>query len=539
VARFSNTPVAIRLRLDDRDLDAWTQSPRGWSVRVVDLGEHRGPLRFQFRSEGPDELGVAIDWAEIREAGGLVPERSRLLRLGLLLLAASMLAGLALGWLGALGALALLLLGFGVGVWRDPLGAVSAFSAGAPAALCVLALLVAFVRLLRRAWPDATLGPAAVAPALAGATAAALLLSHPFFYYPDVTSHARFVAALRADPYLAWDPSDYQKSTDTWAMREIAGQRVAFPYSPVFHLAALPLGPLLGEIAAVKAVAATALGVSLLLVHLLARAAALPEACASAAQVALFVFPVTASRLSLALFPTLLGQATDLLLVVHLARRYPLLSGARDAAWLFFFLFLAQAAYTASLFNVALLVAFFGARELWDGDRAKARRLLGAFAASLLLVVALQYARFLPVLLRDVLPHATSGSTAMQAGAGPIGRFVLFFGLLTPALALIGLLVPAPAPRHVRCLLGALLAAGGVMLTLRYAVPGVFRDAKEIELLAPTLAVLSAGGLAAVAARGRSGRVAAAAMGLGLLAWGTTAGYAAWARRFIAVGLGS
>jgi hypothetical protein len=77
------------------------------------------------------------------------------------------------------------------------------------------------------------------------------------------------------------------------------------------------------------------------------------------------------------------------------------------------------------------------------------------------------------------------------------------------------------------------------MLTLRYAVPGVFRDAKEIELLAPTLAVLSAGGLAAVAARGRSGRVAAAAMGLGLLAWGTTAGYAAWARRFIAVGLGS
>ncbi len=539
LARFSSSPAAIRLRLEGRDVDAWTQAPHGWSVREVDLGEHRGPLRFQFRSEGGDELGLALDWAEVRGAGRLLPQRDRLLRIGALLLLAPLLAALALGPHGALGVLALLLLGFGAGMWRDPLGAVGAFSQGMPAALTVLALLAAVVRLLRRAWPDVELGPAAAAPAFVGATAAILFLSHPFFYYPDVTTHSRFLAALRADPYLAWDPSDYQKSTDAWAMREIAGQRVAFPYSPVFHVLALPLAPLLGEPSAVKAVAASALGASLLLVHLLARAATLPTTWSTAAQVLFLVFPVTASRLSLALFPTLLGQATDLLLAVHLARRYPLLSGARDAAWLFFFLLLAQAAYTGSLFNVALLVAFFGGRELLDGDRDKARRLLAAYGVSLLLVIALQYASFLPVLLREVLPHAASGRAASPAGTGALSRFALFYGLLAPAVALIGAVSRSRTPRHVRRLLGALLAAGGALLVLRHAVPGVFRDAKEIELLAPTLAVLSAGGLAAVAERGRAGRAAAAALGLGLVAWGAAAGHTAWARRFVAVGLGS
>lgn len=536
LARFSDTPAAVHVRLEDREVDAWTQGPRAWSVREIDLGEHRGPLRFQFRSESGDELGLALDWAEIRGAKALVPRGDVLRRVGLLLLLLPPLAALALFRRAAFAALALLLLGLGVGLIVDPLGALMAFAQGSGSALLVVLMLALLVRLLRRAWPEVELGATAVAPALIGATAAVLLLSHPFFYYPDVTTHTRFLAALRADPYLAWDPADYQKSSGTWAMREIAGHRVAFPYSPAFHLLALPIVPLVGETQAVKAAAAFALGTSLLLVHLLARAALLTPAFAGLAALLLASFPVTASRLTLALFPALLGQAMDLLLAVHLARRYLLLSGARDAGWLFFFLFLAQAAYTGSLFNTALLVAFFAGWELLAGDRSKARRLLGAYAASVLLVLALQYARFLPVLFREVLPHA-AGSAAIRPQSGPMGRFVLFYGWLAPALALLGFNGVARAPRHVRRLLASLLGAGATLLVLRFAVPGVFRDAKEIELLAPTLAVLAAAGLSALGGRGRIGRVAAVALGLALVGWGALSGAATYAQRFIAVGL--
>ncbi|HET7292541.1 MAG TPA: hypothetical protein VFM88_08960 [Vicinamibacteria bacterium] len=535
LARFTHTPTSVHLRLEGREVDTWRQEPRGWTVREIDLGEHRGQLRFQFRFEGEDELGIALDWAEIRGAGFLLPRAGLLLRVALLLLVAPAVVGFALDRRAALAALALLLLGLGAGLVADPLGALEAFAQGAGAALTVVLLLALIVRLLRRAWPDAALGPAAVLPALAGGAAAALLLSHPFFYYPDVTTHARFLAALRADPYLAWDASDYQKATGTWAMREIAGQRVAFPYSPAFHLLALPMAGFLGEVAALKAAAALALGTSLLLVHLLARTAGLNPASAALATLILASFPVTASRLTLALFPTLLGQAMDLLLAVQLARRYPLLTGARDATWLFLFLFLAQAAYTGSLFNIALLVALFGGTELLAGDRPKARRLLGAYAASALLVVALQYARFLPVLFREVLPHASASASPPMSG--PFARFLLFYGWLTPALALLGLLVVARAPRHARRLIGALLGAGALLLLLRFAVPGVFRDAKEIELLAPSLAVLCAAGVTALGERGRRGRLLAGAALLALVGWGGAGAWTTYAKRFVAVGL--
>ncbi len=538
LARFSDSPASVRLQLEGREVDAWTQGSRGWSVREIDLDGYRGPLRFQFRSESIDELGVALDWAEIRGAGRLLPQRERVLGLGLLLVVAPLLALLVLGRGGALATLALLLLVLGACVCRDPLGAVWAFSQGAPTAIAALVLLAALVALLRRAWRDVELGPAAAAPALLGTTAAALLLSHPFFYYPDITSHARFLAALRADPYLAWDASDYQKSTDSWAMREIAGRRLAFPYSPAFHVLALPIALVVGDVPAIKAAASLAVGASLLLVHLLARAAALSVASAALAQLLLASFPVTASRLTLALFPALLGQATDLMLVVHLARRFSLLSGARDAAWLFFFLCAAQGAYTASLFNVALLVALFGGVELVAGDRPKARRLLGAYAASLVLVVALQYASFLPVLLRDVLPYAAAVAGTSRPETGPLGRFVLFYGWLAPALALLGVLSLSQAPRHVGRLLLSILGSGAALLMLRYLLPGVFRDAKEIELLAPTLAVLSAAGLASLGARGRLGRVSAVILGGALLAWGAFAAHGVYAGRFVAIGLG-
>jgi hypothetical protein len=535
LARFSDTPAVMTLVQAGRVVERWTQAPRGWTVRSFALGAVRGPLAVQLRSESPDGLGVALDWVEVQGVRGLVPRRDSLLRIAVLLLGLPLLVGLVQGArLGAL-VLGLLCLGLALASRIDRLGALEALARGAPAALCAAATLALLVLLLQRAWPDAPVRRAARV-ALPGAAAATLLLSHPFFYYPDVTTHARFLAALRENPYLAWDASEYQDRTGTWAVREVAGQRVKLPYSPAFHLLAWPYAPRLGEAAALKVVAGVALGASLVLVHVLAAAAGQAPAAAVAAQALYLLWPVTASRLCLALFPTLLGQAADLLLVVHLARRFPDMTGARAAAFAFLFLVAAQLAYTGSVFNVALVIGLFGAAELVAGAGSAARRLLGAYAAAAAAVFLLQYVRYLPTIARLVTSHADPA----QAGAGLLGpaldRFALFYDGVAPLLALVGVWALASAPRHVRRLLLASVGAGVILLLARFAAPGVFRDAKEIELMAPSLAVLSVAGVAFSWARGRAGRALGALCGLSLLAWGAASAAAIYAARFVAIG---
>lgn len=537
LARFSDTPAEITLLQAGRLVERWTQPPRGWSVRAFALGSVRGPLSLQFRSESGDGLGIALDWAELQGVRGLLPRREGWLRLFALFLGVPLLLGLVLGWRGGLLTLALLLLGLAGGAFVDRLGALEAFVRGAPATLCVAATLVGLALLLQRAWPDARVRRAS-ALALPVALGATLLLSHPFLFYPDVTSHARFLAALRDDPFLAWDPSEYQERSGSWAVREIAGERVKLPYSPAFHLLAWPYAPLLGEVGALKATAGVAVGVTLLLVHLLAVAAGLEAAAAVAAQVLMALWPVTVSRLCLALYPTLLGQAMDLLLLVHLARRFPHMSGARDAASAFLFLLAAQLAYTGSIFNTALLVGLFCAAELVSGDRAAARRLLGAYLASAGLVFLLQYVRYVPAILQQVLPHAGAAhdpTTSHPLGAA-LGRLSLFYDGLAPLLALLGGLALVGAPRHLRRLLLCAVGAGLLLLLARYGAPGLFRDAKEIELLAPSLAVLTAAGLAFVWRRRPYGVALALLLGAALGYWGISRAVATYAARFVAVG---
>ena len=135
------------------------------------------------------------------------------------------------------------------------------------------------------------------------AVAALVAFFHPFFHYPDVDTHARFLQALRANPSLLVDPTrPWQRRGDV--TRRSAGEG-ADPYAMVFHAAAWPLSPLVGDIGALKTVAVVSAAAVVLLVYPLARAAALPPAWAVLAQALAAMLPVLTSRLSLALYPDL------------------------------------------------------------------------------------------------------------------------------------------------------------------------------------------------------------------------------------------
>jgi hypothetical protein len=540
LARFSDSPATLSLYANDRLVDHWVQKPQAWGIRSIDLGAPRGSLALQFRSESKDGLGVALDWVEITGARQIVTLPRVTGPVVLLALGLPLLAWAGLGRRVALYFALGLPLVLALGLRFDRLGALVAVARGALPVLVVAALVVLAARLLAGLWPEADTSRPGRAVPLGVAVLAVLALQHPFFYYPDVDTHARFVTALRAQPWLAIDATEYQLRTGTWATRLIGEKRVLFPYSAAFHVLTVPVAAVLGDVpTAVKTAGATAFGVFLLLVYAASRAAGLEPRTAIVAQLFAALLPVEASRLSLALYPGLLGQACDLLLVTFLLLRYKQLGSARGALAAVAFLVLAQAAYTGSIFNVAGLVGFFVLFELVGGDRRLALRLLGAYATAAILVVLVQYARFIPVLLRDVLPHA-QGGVASARPMNPLraagARFLQFHG---PALSLLVLVGAASLRRvepYVRRLLAAVVATGATLLVLRYEAPTVFKDAKELELLAAPLAILAAAGFVRLWHGRGLARVLAVVAAAGFLAF-VSAGLAAlYAARFVAIG---
>ncbi len=544
LARFADSPADVRIVAGGRVVDAWHQPPRGWRVHTFSLPHHGGPLALQFRSDSPDgqAMGVALDWVELQDVRGLRPA-PRLIPgilafvLGVPVLL-GLLGGLRSGWL----ATWLLPLLAGVAVHLDRFGGMVAVSqAGIPAVVTVLGLFLAGAGLRRLAPGWLPPGPGALGLPVAGAVIALVALLQPFFYYPDVDTHADFVAVLREDPGQALDPTPYQERTGAWT-RTVAGRRVLFPYSPVFHLVALPLSPLLGEAASAKTVAVTAVGASALLVYALARGIGQSNAWAVVAQALFLSLPVVSSRLTLALFPALLGQALESLLLVFLLRHLQALPRPPVALWTGVLLLAVQAAYTGSILNVGLLLTLLALLDAVGGQRRRAFLLMGLNALAVALVIALLYARFLPTLWHDVLPAAVA-SAAAQRDEGPVSplwaagrRLWLFYGPLYPALVALGLLAIRGLEPLRRRVIASALAAGLGLLALRFAAPTLFRDVKEIELLAVTVAALSAAGLAWVARAGRLGRLAAVGAVGAATAWGLLRAAAAYGERFLAVG---
>jgi hypothetical protein len=344
--------------------------------------------------------------------------------------------------------------------------------------------------------------------------------------------------ALAANPTLLLDP------TQPWARRgdvtrEFGGTKVAIPYAVVFHALASPLAPVLGEIAAMKAMAVAALGVTLLLVFPLARALGLGVGTALLAQVLAAVVPVSTSRVTLALYPTLLGQAAITLLLAHLARRFVHLEGARDAAAATGFLLLAQVVYTGSIISVAAVVGALAMLEALGGGRRRARWLLGSWAVATAIALA-QYLGFLPVLWRDVLPHLGHDSAAAATAGDPLvlglTRLGVFYDAIFPALAVIGLLVLRTASAHARRVLAAALGAGCALAVLRFVFPGLLRDAKEVELMVAPVAVTAAAAIAYGWARGGLARAAASLGTLAAVGGGVWRSASMYADRFWMVG---
>jgi hypothetical protein len=535
VARFTRTSAEIQVVANGRTLAAWTQHPLGWRVRDVELGDWDGPLVLQFRSQAPDDdpLGVALDWVEISGASRVWPGATGVLRLALLLLGVPLVVwavtrsgATAAAFAAGLCAMAALAVG------RDLFGGLVALTAAAVPALFVTAAIGAAGLVAGRRFTCAFDRRAPIVP-WAAVLLALIALSHPFFHYPDVDTHARLVDALDAQPALALDPRPYQASTGAWT-RGIAGRRVPFPYSPAFHVLAWPIAQALGSVAAVKTLAVGALGVTLLLAHALARAVGLAPAWSLVAQALVCLLPVTASRLTLALFPTLLAQALELGLLLAMARALPIVS-TRAALGIAMVMAAVQAAYTGSLLSVPVIVACVAASEAAARERASAFRLLAAWALAAALVVAIQYRSFLPVLWHDVLPHASSASdeTGEPAVAAALRRLTIFFDHVHPGLALLGLMAlrgATPARRVWR----AAIAAGLALLALRYLLPAIFRDAKEVELLAAPVAVAVAAAWSWMWPR-RWGRAATLATAAWVVAWGSWRAASLYAERFVAL----
>ena len=537
MARYSPEPAEIVVLSEGREVERYTQQSRGMHVRELALGPARG-IDLQFRSQAADGSpgGIALDWMEV-DAGGLRPDAGVALRAAGTLIAIPLLAAVAVGAMEAglvLGAL--FAWGAAAGLAIDRLGAVLALDAAFVPALAAGAAVVMALCVLRRGWPGAVDRRAAIVPLAAGTIWLALAL-HPFYYYPDVDRHRVLLHALQDHPSLLADP------TQPWpeqVTREIGGRKVAIPYAFVFHAVAWPLAAPLGEAAAMKTAGVGALAVTLLLVFPLARAIGLGVGAALAAQVLAAAIPVCTSRVALALYPTLFGQAAITLLVVHLARRLHHLDGARDAAALTAFLLLAQAVYTGSLIGVGALAVALTVVELAAGEWRRALRILGAWGIATAIVL-LQYAGFFPVLWREVLPHVGGHAPAADAAGESflvrgVVRLEIFFGAVFPLLAVAGLAATRGTAVHARRVLATSIAAGVALAFARFLVPTVLADAKEVEMMVAPVAVASAAALAWLWDRGRAGRTASTILGAAAAGWGLWASALHYAARFTAAG---
>ena len=151
------------------------------------------------------------------------------------------------------------------------------------------------------------------------------------------------------------------------------------------------------------------------------------------------------------------------------------------------------------------------------------------------------YVGFLPTLWSGVLPHVFEAGASGPDSGGPVAMAALrrmgtFYDLVFPALVVAGLVLFRAAPLHARRVLASALLAGTAILALRYALPTALRDAKDVELLLPAVAVLSAAALCALWSRGPAGR-AAAVVALALaLGWSLARDAALYGERFLAVG---
>jgi hypothetical protein len=359
-------------------------------------------------------------------------------------------------------------------------------------------------------------------------------LNHPAFHYPDLMTHERLSAAIHEDGLaFARHPAQVIGGQGAWSKPTFAGT-VVMPYAAAFHLpfAVLALSPD-ARIQAFKLFAACVTVIPLLALVALARR----FGGSLAGPALVVVIPIYASRLSLALFPALLGHALDMLLLAWLAWHLERLREVR--VWMVGALLVAaaQVAYVSSITHTALLVValalLLAVVERGAAGRADALRVLAMGLAGATLAVALYY--------RDFLDSAV----ALAAGGGGSSQYPVsgfwevarnrtwtFFGFAYLPLALVG----APALRRqgrATLLLVAWLATYVALLLLRAKAPDLFRYAHEPLFLTPLVCLGAGEGLRRLWARGGLPRAVAAAAAAWLVVAGLRDQWAALAAQLL------
>jgi hypothetical protein len=482
------------------------------------------PLVLTFASNDPGDLALALDWVRL-EGAALRPANAalgpRLLIPGVLLVA--LLAGCGLG--AALAAALAVLVGELAWAACDPFGLVHVMTRVALPALACAALAALLLRARPRSrWVVLTF---LLSYLLKGAA-----LFHPSYFYNDVRNNRRYVEALRDDPgSLSERNHNAQVRIGVAYPRLVAGQKYAFPYSPIFFL---PFGLLPHDSTTVEeglkhAVVACA-AAEVLLVFLLAGRAFGPGSGVLGALLAAFL-PIQYSRLLLAMWSTVGGHVFDVL-ALWATLGWALVPASRRAlAFTWLWVQASFLTYVSSLFNMSLFTALTALLE-----KPLRWRLLAIGMGSALLTVGLLYFDFTLLFLREILPGflaSGTGTSAQPLGRwesllAALGRIPIFYGWIYPPLVVTGLwLARKRAPGPVFRVLSAYGSGFVVLVLLRGLGGGLFKDLKEIEFVAPLVALLTGATLEDLAARGRAGIAAATLLTLALVVFGvvTSWGY--------------
>ena len=273
-----------------------------------------------------------------------------------------------------------------------------------------------------------------------------------------------------------------------------------------------------------KQVALAAGAAEVLVVYFLSGIVLGPGPGALAALLAAFLPPMY-SRLLLAMWPSIAGHLLDSLTVITvlmLAKEPDRLSrlatfvGTTLASLLI---------YVGSLFNLG---AFVGCASL--ASLRLAPRLLAASAVPVGIAIGWLYGGFTSTFLREMVPALWAARDLTRAGAeatmgegltSAFARIPLFYGYGYPALAIAGILVMRRrVPGSVFRMIAAYGLAFLLLVVLRGASGGLFKDLKEILFVGPLVAFTSGVSLEALAARGGYGKLGAGLITLGLILFG-------------------
>jgi len=565
VRRHFLEPATVTLRVEGRAVHRFEVRARDdqpYRVEAVTLPPLDGRLPFtldiEARSTNPRPLGIAMDWLEVHRGSGRFRLPSAALTRGVLLV---LLAFATLRLAGAPGVVA-----FGGGaaavtalalvVAWSPLAAERTLRYGI-ATWLVTGLgfgLAVRARRIRTALGVETRAEAAALGALLLLALAVrlLLLLHPSFFYPDIRVHALFTHDLARnglESFLTnFTANQFRHSL---GLQFEHGPWYAFPYPPTFYLLTRPL-TLLGvrsEIAPVL-LASLANAIQTLLAFAVARRLRVPGWGPLIAAAAVPLLPLYVSRLSLALFPSLLGNTVETLLLVYLLSALNRLDRRGPIVALGLLLAAALLTYTQSWISfglmLPLLLIWQAAGSPGRSARRRQRGLLLAGALGVGLALSLFYARQVPVLLQiqqgvpmaeeSILiqkqeararlgpspeeppndPHA--GPTLdLWRGVRKAGwRLWLFYGPFAGLVGLGWLLTVRRVPGDVRRLVVA-WGATYLLVTLGSGGlpgPNLLTHAKDLEVVAVLCCCSIGEALVAISRRSRSGRLLALAIGV-------------------------